>query len=160
MRAILLALLAGACTPGFAATVYKCTDAAGQKVFSDRPCASDAAALEIKDNRIGGSFSPGQQWIEENNRQRKAAEINRRYDQALREIAKGHCKEFSSTELRTMVIGNTVVVGMNGGDAVRAWGKPTRINGSQHAYHWSKGGSSYFYVEDGCVRTVQGDYNG
>ena len=148
------------CLQAQAATVYKCTGESGKTIFSDRPCSASAEELTVKDNRIGGSFSPSDEWLEVNERSRKADEINRRYDRALRQVEAGPCKDFSSTEIRTMTIRNQVVVGMKASDATRAWGAPTRVNGWQHAYHWNKGGSSFFYVEQGCVTSVQGSYNG
>lgn len=143
-----------------AAPVFKCVGADGKTTFADRPCSSSAEAVTVKDNRIGGSFSPSGEWLEVNERSRKANEINRRYDAALRQIEKGPCKDFSSTQLRSMIIGNGVTVGMSVSDALRSWGQPTRVNGDQYAYHWNKGGSSYFYVSNGCVRLIQGSYNG
>lgn len=152
----LLAVASGAS----AAQVFKCVGADGKTAFSDRPCSANAEAVDIKDNRIGGSFSPSDEWLEVEERGRKISEINRRYDNALRNINKGPCRDFSSTELRSTIIANGLVVGMSVSDAIRSWGQPTRVNGSQYAYHWNRGGSSYFYVSGGCVRSIQGPYNG
>jgi len=157
-------LLAVACTAVIsgagAAQVFRCVGADGKTAFSDRPCAVDAEPVTVKDNRIGGSFSPSEEWLEVEERGRKVREINRRYDAALRSLENGPCRDFSSTDLRSMIIANQVVVGMKASDATRAWGPATSVNGSQHAYHWNKGGSSYFYVSNGCVRSIQGSYNG
>lgn len=160
LKHLLFIAVVVALPPAQAATVYKCTGSDGKTTFSDRPCAADAQELTVRDNRIGGSFTPSEEWTDNRERNRKVDEINRRYDQAIRQIEAGPCKSFSSTELRTMTIRNQVVVGMTGSDAARAWGAPTRVNGSQHAYHWNKGGSSYFYLDQGCVSSVQGSYNG
>lgn len=146
--------------PAGAANVYKCLGANGKTIFSDRPCSADAEQVTVKDNRIGGSFSPSDEWLEVNTPNPEREAIERRYDNALRKIQAGPCKDFSSTELRTLVIRNQVVMGMSQSDATRAWGAPTHVNGTQHAYHWNKGGSSYFYIAQGCVRLVQGGYNG
>lgn len=160
LRLLLAVASLSAATAVAAGPVYKCVGADGKTTFADRPCSGDAEELNVKDNRIGGSFSPSEEWLEHNERSRKTAEINRRYDAALRQIEKGPCKDFSSTQLRSMIIANGVVPGMSVSDALRSWGQPTRVNGSQYAYHWNKGGSSYFYVSNGCVRNIQGSYNG
>lgn len=149
-----------AATSAMASPVFKCVGADGKTTFADRPCSSSAEAVTVKDTRIGGSFSPSDEWLEVNEKSRKAGEINRRYDAALRQLENGPCKDFSSTQLRSMIIANGIVPGMSVSDATRSWGQPTRVNGSQYAYHWNKGGSSYFYVSNGCVRSIQGSYNG
>lgn len=160
VRIFIVAALLAVASGASAAQVFKCVGADGKTAFSDRPCSANAEAVDIKDNRIGGSFSPSDEWLEVEERGRKISEINRRYDNALRSLNKGPCRSFSSTELRSMVIANGVAVGMTVSDATRAWGPATRVNGSQHAYHWPRGGSSYFYVQSGCVTSVQGSYGG
>lgn len=153
--AVAVAGLAMLASQGNAGPVYKCTAADGKIVFSDKPCAQDAEEITVKDNRIGGNFSPSKHWLEMD---------SRRPRNSSRPIsasgASGPCAQFSSTELRSYTIRNQVVVGMSVSDALRAWGSPTRINGWQYAYHWNGGGSSYFYVEEGCVSSVDGGYNG
>lgn len=160
LKLLMIGALLVVAGPASAATVYKCTDAGGKTIFSDRQCAADAEQVTVKDTRIGGNFSPSDEWLEVNTPNPEREAIDRRYDNALRKIQAGPCKDFSSTELRTMIIRNQVVMGMSQSDATRAWGSPTRVNGSQHAYHWNKGGSSFFYIAQGCVRSVQGGYNG
>lgn len=147
-----LAMLA---THGSAGSVYKCTAADGKTVFSDKPCAHDAEEITVKDNRIGGDFSPSKQWLEMDKRRPQNTSRPR-----ATAASSSPCAQFSSTELRSYTIRNQVVVGMSVSDALRAWGSPTRINGWQYAYHWNGGGSSYFYVEEGCVSSVDGGYNG
>lgn len=153
--AVVAAGLAMLAMPGSAGPVYKCTAADGKTIFSDKPCAHDAEEITVKDNRIGGDFSPSKQWLE--------MEKRRPLSNSRPRVATGSgspCAQFSSTELRSYTIRNQVVVGMSVSDALRAWGAPTRINGWQYAYHWNGGGSSYFYVEDGCVSSVDGGYKG
>ena len=159
----LLAVAALLCfihTNALANQVFKCTDSNGKLTFSDLPCEGSSEVLNIKDNQIGGQFHESGFLDQHRERRDKIKEIEDRYDRALRELNKGPCKSFTSTEVRTMVIRNQVVEGMKASDASKAWGQPTRINGDQHAYHWNKGGSSFFYVEQGCVSAVQGGYNG
>ena len=91
---------------------------------------------------------------------RERREIEQRYEAAQQQLAKAPCREFSRTQLRTMIIRHQVVVGMAGDEAMRAWGRPSRVNGSQYAYHWARGESSYFYIRNGCVNTVQGQWGG
>ncbi|AQZ96555.1 DUF4124 domain-containing protein [Halopseudomonas phragmitis] len=145
-----------------AATVYRCEDAAGRAVFSQTPCSGSAAEeVQIRRNEIGGTLGPTEGYHREQELRRLSGErreIERRYERALSDIERGACREFNSTDLRTMIIKNQVVEGMTQADALRAWGRPSSVNGSQHAYHWPRGGSSYFYVRNGCVTTVQGTY--
>lgn len=138
-----------------AGQVYKCTSPEGKTVFSDKPCARDAEEVSVRDNHIGGNFSPSDQWLEMDKRRPKVV----RSAQPAAGYA-GSCAQFSSTELRSYTIRNQVIVGMSVSDALRAWGSPSRINGGQYAYHWNRGGSSYFYVRGGCVSSVDGGYNG
>lgn len=139
---------------GEAGPVYRCTTPEGKAVFSDKPCAHDAQEITVRDNHIGGNFSPSEQWLDMDSRKPRVS--------ARTPAATGgsQCGQFSSTQLRSYVIRNQVVVGMSVSDALSAWGSPSRINGWQYAYHWNGGGSSYFYVSGGCVSSVDGGYNG
>lgn len=150
--------------------VYKCVDVSGHTTFSDRACGGVEGGVKVDVKLASGDGAPSIQAERESPEQRR---IGAQFDRIRQEISSpqnkrarqataaysGPCKEFSSTELRTLTIRNQVVVGMKRSDALRAWGTPWSINGSQHAYHWERG-SAYFYVEDGCVRSVQGSYVG
>ncbi len=152
---VVVAALVFLATQGEAGPVYKCTSQEGKPVFSDKPCAHDAEEITVRDNHIGGNFSPSDQWLEMDSR-RPGPNIRAQ----ARSGSNSPCAQFSTTELRTYVIRHQVVVGMTASDALSAWGSPNRINGSQYAYHWNGGGSSYFYVQGGCVSSVDGGYQG
>lgn len=145
-------------------TVYRCPGPNGETVFSQTPCAATGAEeLLIHRNEIGGTLGPSPGYYEERAAQERRQALQRldRLEQDLAEArANAPCKEFSSGDLRTLRIRRQVVPGMPREDAVKSWGAPTRINGTQYAYHWSSGISAYFYIENGCVRTVQGYYGG
>lgn len=80
---------------------------------------------------------------------------------AMPAFASGECKRnFTDQERRTATVRNQVLEGMTRDEAIRAWGKPTSINGSQYAYHWRNNVSGYFYVRNGCVTSVSGEYGG
>lgn len=166
MRALIALALMAAGGSAFSSPVYKCVDAQGRTTFSQAACPGAAATEELRvpDNRIGGTLGPSaeearlQQRLRELRIERQ--EIERRYANALQEIERGPCKTFSDTALRTEIVKRNVVVGMTREDAIRAWGRPTRVNGRQHVYWWAKGGSSYFYIEKGCVDRVDGVYGG
>jgi hypothetical protein len=142
------------------AEVYKCPGSDGRLGFSDRPCQatglphSQQEAIEIKKPN-GGLVGPPKDWVEFMDRRdgvhHGGQSTGRRQDT-------GPCKQFNSSELRRMKIQNTVVPGMTAGDAMSAWGSPTRINGSQYVYRWDDTRASYFYVESGCVYSVDGGY--
>lgn len=155
MRALFICSALLAALPAQAA-IYKCPGEGGRVIFSDRPCAGAAESpeqeIQVDTYEVGGTLATPQQL-----KQQGQADPVRRSQMLL---SNGVCRSFSSTELRRLVIQNQVVVGMTSGAAGQAWGSPTRVNGSQWAYHWAKGGSSYLYMEDGCVRAVNGGYNG
>ncbi|WP_182850345.1 DUF4124 domain-containing protein [Metapseudomonas otitidis] len=161
----LYALMAGvvvmACMHGAQAAIYKCPGADGKVTFSDRPCggveASPDHEIQVQTYEVGGQLATDKQIKEQ---QRRAAQPSAMPRSGSISSSQSVCKQFSSTELRTMVIRHQVVTGMPAGSAQQAWGAPSRVNGSQYAYHWVSGGSSFFYVEGGCVRTVQGGYGG
>lgn len=149
------------------AEVFKCQGGDGKVQFSDRPCGGLAEAeeqrIEVQAPNIGGSFAPSAEYQRrqaQDDREQEIRAVERDLERLDELASQLPCKRFSSTALRTLVIRNQVVVGMPKSEAARAWGAPTRVNGRQWAYHWNKGGSSFFYIENGCVSTVQGEYNG
>lgn len=149
------------------AEVFKCQGAGGRIQFSDRPCGGLAEAesqrIEVQAPNISSSVAPSEEALRRQAQDDRARDIRaverdlERFDELAAQLP---CKRFSSTALRTLVIRNQVVVGMPKSAAAKAWGAPTRVNGWQWAYHWNKGGSSFFYIENGCVSAVQGEYNG
>lgn len=163
-RLFILFVLVAMTLPLSAATVFRCDMPDGSVAFSDRECVSgDSRQLDVEAQSIGGSLAPSQEYFEleaDRQRERSRRESVQRYQNARDAANAAPCRQFSSTELRRMIIRHQVVRGMTTQDATRAWGAPTRINGDQHAYHWVRGGSSYFYTDRGCIRSVQGSYNG
>lgn len=140
--------------PAFASgAVYKCTDATGKVNFSDRPCtgAEQGGEVEVKAVNSVGSLGLSNGW-----EQRPRAQQQKRRAPAR----KGACRNISDTEVRTLVIRNQVVTGMKISDALRAWGTPWRVTGSQYSYFWDTNVGSFFYNEGGCVSSVEGSYRG
>lgn len=145
--------------------VYKCVDSDGKITFSDRACAGSAQAeqIEVKPANSGGMLG-----LPEDFRERKARDdvnkLQRELEQLVgdidKELANAPCKNFSDTQVRTMVIKNQIVPGMKTSDALKAWGRPDRVNGHQYVYWWGTYDGSFFYVENGCVRSVDGAYRG
>lgn len=163
VAAMLPALASGA--------VYKCVDSGGRVTFSDRACAGTEGGVEINVKPASGAGT-----LKRLDKPISAEErrITERFDRVRDQLSEPRkraptssaaprgsstCKEFSSTELRTLIIRNQVVVGMKISDALRSWGKPESINGTQYAYFWEKG-HAFFYDKDGCVSNVQGSYVG
>ena len=153
------------------AAVYKCVDSSGKVTFSDRACDGVHGGAKVDVKPATGAGAPQRADIPVSAERRR---ITERFDRARDQLSeprkraptssaalrdRSTCKEFGSTELRTLIVRNQVVVGMTMEDASRAWGTPWRINGDQHAYHWEKG-SAYFYIKGGCVTGVQGSYIG
>lgn len=153
--------------PAFASgAVYKCVDSEGRVTFSDRACAGaikDAEVIDLKPANSGGLLGLPEDYksreleaVEQRRRSAAESAAQRRDEQ----LAMKPCKKFSDTQIRTMTIRNQVVPGMSTSDARKAWGSPSRINGHQYVYRWGSSEASYFYVENGCVRSVDGGYRG
>lgn len=161
LQILLSGVFALVVTQGVQAAIYKCPGADGKVTFSDRPCGGAEASpdheIQVETYEVGGQLATEKQVKEQ---QRRASQPG----PSTRSFTSGGsysvCRQFSSTELRTMVIRNQVVTGMPTGSARAAWGSPSRVNGNQYAYHWTSGGSSYFYDEGGCVKAVQGGFGG
>lgn len=161
LAAISLALLCS----GAEADVYRCTDATGRVSFSKVPCggalANEADKVEIKPNKIGGTLgvSKEQQRIWKQQEERRAAEAPSL--PAYRPPT--YCKSYSSTALRSIVVGRGVEPGMTMSDVQRSWGPPTRVNGSadpiQWVYRW-RSNVAYVYFIDRCVWQMEGGYGG
>lgn len=147
------------------AQVFKCVDGQGRITFSQTPCAGQAS--ESVDVKIDKSRPPAPQSAAQMEIDKQFKEIresirsaSQSRPAAVRQVERTYCKTFSDTELRTMIVKRQVVPGMKVSDALRAWGKPERINGDQYVYHWPEA-SAYFYSwTDGCVRNVQGTFRG
>ena len=56
LRAMALMLALSVLAVPAQAQVFRC-EKDGNTVFSDQPCGEDAESLELRDNRIGGSFN-------------------------------------------------------------------------------------------------------
>lgn len=146
--------------------VYKCTDASGKVNFSDRPCAvaEQGGEVEVKTVNSVGSLGLPDDFRDrslENSQRRREQSIERRLQNRAAARANEPCKTFSDQALRTMTIQNQVVPGMRVGDARRAWGTPSRVNGNQYVYRWGNSlEASYFYERNGCIEAVDGSYRG
>ena len=165
MRYLIAIVMALAANNALAATVFKCELPNGQTQFSDQPCPGDVESeqIEVTHEKSGVNLYPSTEHLEFQQRRdidRERQSIQLRRSSTAAQMASAPCRTFNSSELRTLIIRHNVVSGMKRADALRAWGSPTRINGDQHAYHWARGGSSYFYVRNGCVNTVQGQWGG
>ena len=145
------------------AQVYKCTGPDGHTTFSGSPCAGAAQVerLDVKDNRIGGQFATPEA-VSSVKGQREVDKILRQVDDEIEAARHGRsvCKNMPSTQVRTLTIRSQIIPGMKVSDALKAWGAPSRINGSQYVYRWGSSQASYFYEEDGCVSNVDGVYRG
>lgn len=75
------------------AQIYKCTDANGQPVFSDRPCASNAEVVEIDVPEASGTDlggSEGFEGVARDNAQRSAERKVERIEAYLRRLQDDH----------------------------------------------------------------------
>ena len=145
------------------AQIFKCVDGQGNVTFSQVPCPGQSNST-VKP-QINKSPPPSE-------RRQGGSALEQRFDGIRESVSRPSrrpqpatqdrsvCKDFSSTELRTMVLRNQVVPGMKAQDVLRAWGKPDRINGWQYVWWFNSNSGSYVYIEDGCVRSVDGAYRG
>lgn len=161
MRKILIAALL---IPSISfAQVYKCTDPDGHTTFSGVPCLGSALVehVDVKDNRIGGQFAVPEGTSTAEGR-REIKKILKQVDDDIEAVQRNRsaCKDISSTQVRTLTIRSQVIPGMKISDALKAWGTPSRVNGSQYVYRWGSSQASYFYEQDGCVSSVDGSYRG
>lgn len=157
MRRIALILVL---IPGIAlADIYRCPGADGKLAFSDRPC---AGAMESADQKI--DVTP-QNITDPLATQKQIKEQRSRNQQTARSTGApparaGYCRDYSSTALRSLVVSRSVQPGMTRSAAISAWGTPTAINGGrpeQLVYRWPTS-TSYIYIVDGCVYSVEGGY--
>lgn len=162
-RQLLTGLTLLALSASASGQVFKCVDGQGRVTFAQVPCTgqeSESVDVKIDKSRPAShqAASPELRKFDRINESIRSAGAAPRQAQAT--IERGNCKDFNSTELRTLIVKRQVVTGMTRKNALDAWGRPTRINGDQYVYHWPES-SGYFYVaNDGCVSGVQGSFRG
>ena len=135
------------------AQVFRC-EKDGNTVFSDQPCGEDAESVELRDNRIGGSFDlnlPAQEppAPEEPAQTPEPEEV-------------GTCRFINSTDLRRYLVREQVVRGMTREHVRRAFGNPPETYTSpqevwiyQTRYYGALYELTYVYFRDGCVERVE-----
>ncbi|MGO1692440.1 MAG: DUF4124 domain-containing protein [Marinobacter sp.] len=140
------------------AQVFRCNGAEGNTVFSDTPCGKDAKAIQIRDNRIGGSFNqnlPAPEAAE--------PEPNEKNEESYGNAPKPEtCRFINSTDLRRYRIKNQVVEGMTREHVRSAFGNPPETYvGPQEVwiyqtrYYGALYELTYVYFKDGCVERVE-----
>ncbi len=136
------------------AQVYRCENN-GSVSFSDQPCTGDSRVINIRDNRIGGSFN---QNIPEPAPQIEEPEQG----EPDRETEASACRFINSTDLRTYLVRNQVVKGMTQDNVRRAFGNPPETYPApqevwiyQTRYYGALYELTYVYFRDGCVDRVE-----
>lgn len=146
-HAALIALACAAAAPTWA--VNKCT-VNGKVVYQDAPCA-DAKAVNLTGAGKADLNSEGANyWKREVTRQARDKEEQ----DAL--LAR-------EQRVQAAIYSKKVFVGMTADEAIRSWGRPTKINNSVGSYgkheQWvyDRGNyrSQYIYVENGVVTSMQ-----
>ena len=161
MRCASLVVISGLLlAPAAQAAIYKCAGADGRVSFSSTPCggalASDENRLEVKPSNIGGSFGVSA----EQRKKWQQQQVERPTTRPAAPAPRDYCKSYSSTTLRTMIIGNHVEPGMDASAVARSWGKPNKVNEGdpvQWVYYWPQS-TAYVYFVDNCVWQVDGGY--
>lgn len=153
-RAIILAIPLLVLSSLAHAQVYRC-DINGSPVFSDQPCGNNAESLELRDNRIGGSF-------DQNLPAPAPAEPAEEPDRKAEEPEAGTCRFINSTDLRRYLVREQVVRGMTRDNVRRAFGNPPETYSSpqevwiyQTRYYGALYELTYVYFRDGCVERVE-----
>lgn len=157
MRLRYLLLLALLASSNGQAEVYRCEDANGTH-FADQPCGEDAEAISIRDNHIGGQFDHN---LPTNEGEAPPAEPEDAEPAAVATEPASPCRFINSTELRTYLTREQVVVGMTREQVRRAFGRPQETYPVpqetwvyQTDYYNKLYELTYVYFRDGCVESV------
>ncbi|WP_228744387.1 DUF4124 domain-containing protein [Marinobacter salsuginis] len=136
------------------AQVFRC-EKGGNTVFSDQPCGEDAQSVEVRDNRIGGSFN-------QNLPAQEPPDPEEQEEESEREEEAGTCRFINSTDLRRYLVREQVVRGMTREHVRRAFGNPPETYTSprevwiyQTRYYGALYELTYVYFRDGCVERVE-----
>jgi hypothetical protein len=134
--------------------VFRC-EKDGNTVFSDQPCGEDAESLELRDNRIGGSFN-------QNLPVQESPDPEEQTEESEQEKEAGTCRFINSTDLRRYLVREQVVRGMARDNVRRAFGNPPETYTSpqevwiyQTRYYGALYELTYVYFRDGCVERVE-----
>jgi hypothetical protein len=134
--------------------VFRC-EKDGNTVFSDQPCGEDAQSVELRDNRIGGSF-------DQNLPERQPPATEEQVEESEPAEEADTCRFINSTDLRRYLIREQVVPGMTGENVRRAFGNPPETYTSpqevwiyQTRYYGALYELTYVYFRDGCVERVE-----
>lgn len=136
------------------AQVFRC-EKDGNTVFSDQLCGADAESIELRDNRIGGSF-------DQNLPAQDALDPEEQAEESEPEEEAGTCRFINSTDLRRYLVREQVVRGMTREHVRRAFGNPPETYTSpqevwiyQTRYYGALYELTYVYFRDGCVERVE-----
>lgn len=136
------------------AQVFRC-EKDGNTVFSDQPCGENAESVELRDNRIGGSF-------DQNLPAQDALGPGEQDEKSEPEEEASTCRFINSTDLRRYLVREQVVRGMTREHVRRAFGSPPETYTSpqevwiyQTRYYGALYELTYVYFRDGCVERVE-----
>jgi hypothetical protein len=136
------------------AQVFRC-EKDGNTVFSDQPCGAEAESIELRDNRIGGSFN-------QNLPAQETPDPGEQAEEPEPEEEAGTCRFINSTDLRRYLVREQVVRGMTREHVRRAFGNPPETYTSpqevwiyQTRYYGALYELTYVYFRDGCVERVE-----
>ncbi|MDX1589029.1 MAG: hypothetical protein R3296_08835 [Oleiphilaceae bacterium] len=136
-------------------SVYRCEGEHGP-VFITIPCGDDSQPLDLSNPPPGGRIArppePTAVPSDEDNQP----------DNAPEEAASSPCKDFTSTELRTLRIGERIERGMSREQVEASWGSPVdRVPGPPEVWTYD---NRYYgrvvslrkvYFRDGCVEGIR-----
>lgn len=141
-----------------AVSIYRCNGADGVE-YADTPCEHNPETVEIKDNRLGGSFLGDGRAETAPQEQDERRETDAAVETPE---ASSPCRLFQSTDLRTYLIREQVVPGMTRSHVREAWGAPVDAYAGpiemwtyDNSYHGRLITVTRVYFEDGCVTEVE-----
>lgn len=145
MKRFLIALTMLCASSTYATTVNKCVDAAGKITFTQAACSAGVQAESVKIVQSSGGFDMSDALRSES------------FDDPVQrapiaEPERGSCLPHSDQTIRTAIIQQRIMVGMKSSDAIKALGRPFRINRSSYGNaQWVYNGL-YLYIDDyGCI---------
>ncbi|SFL87163.1 DUF4124 domain-containing protein [Marinobacter zhejiangensis] len=142
------------------AQVYRCEDDRGVR-FSDQPCGDHAETVTIRDNRIGGRFNDNLPAPEPTPPVAADDPSLAAQEPQASDTPDSPCRFINSTDLRTYLIREQVVVGMTRDQVRQAFGPPPEtypVPQETWVYHTDYYDKlyelTYVYFRDGCVESV------
>lgn len=151
-RHLVVVCLVATCADLSAAVLNKCVGENGSVTFTQQACPGGGAGerVDVK------SASEGMRVGRPEDVRHEASAPKEVSASVIGGDESTTCAGMDAREIRTMIVRNQVSVGMTTDQAIKAWGKPAKINRSsggqdQWVYPRNDSTAQYVYVKGGCV---------